>query len=44
MTFLQRYCYYLMEQRYAIYGGLWRIREEGYRRPQDALAVRAGCA
>lgn len=30
MTFSQMYRYYLMAQRYAIYGD-WRIREEGYR-------------
>jgi len=29
MTFSQSYRYYLMVQRYAIYGDLWRIREEG---------------
>lgn len=41
MTFSQRYRYNEMAQRYAIYSDLWRkkarIREEGYRRPQDAL-------
>ncbi len=45
MSFPQRYRYNEMAQRYAVYGDLWRkkmrIREEGYRRPQDALlAVR----
>lgn len=41
MTFSQRYRYNEMAQRYAIYSDLWRkksrIREEGYRRPQDAI-------
>jgi hypothetical protein len=41
MNFSQRYRYHEMAQRYAIYSDLWRkksrIREEGYRRPQDAL-------
>jgi hypothetical protein len=41
MNFAQRYRYNEMAQRYAIYSDLWRkksrIREEGYRRPQDAL-------
>jgi formaldehyde-activating enzyme involved in methanogenesis len=40
-TFSQRYRYNAIAQRYAIYSDLWRkkarIREEGYRRPQDAL-------
>src|SRR5438105_5174862 len=50
MSFSQRFRYNEMAQRYAIYSDLWRkkarIREEGYRRPQDALlsvqGVRAG--
>ena len=41
MNFSQRYRFNEMAQRYAIYSDLWRkksrIREEGYRRPQDAL-------
>ena len=41
MNATQRYRYNEMAQRYAIYSDLWRkksrIREEGYRRPQDAL-------
>ena len=41
MSFSQRYRFNEMAQRYAIYSDLWRkksrIREEGYRRPQDAL-------
>jgi hypothetical protein len=45
MKFAQRYRYNEMAQRYAIQSDLWRkktrIREEGYRRPQDAvLSVR----
>src|SRR3954453_16617902 len=41
MNFSHRYRYNEMAQRYAVYSDLWRkksrIREEGYRRPQDAL-------
>lgn len=41
LSFQQRFRYNEMAQRYAIYSDLWRkkarIREEGYRRPQDAL-------
>jgi len=41
MNFAQRYRYNEIAQRYAVYSDLWRkksrIREEGYRRPQDAL-------
>jgi len=41
MSFSQRYRYNEIAQRYAVYSDLWRkksrIREEGYRRPQDAL-------
>jgi len=41
MNFSQRFRYNAIAQRYAIYSDLWRkksrIREEGYRRPQDAL-------
>ncbi len=41
MSFSQRYRYNEMAQRYAIHSDLWRkkmrIREEGYRRPQDAI-------
>lgn len=41
MNFSQRFRYNEMAQRYAVYSDLWRkkgrIREEGYRRPQDAL-------
>jgi hypothetical protein len=41
ISFSQRYRYNEIAQRYAIYSDLWRkktrIREEGYRRPQDAI-------
>ena len=41
MSFSQRFRYNEMAQRYAIQSDLWRkkmrIREEGYRRPQDAI-------
>ena len=41
LSFSQRYRFNELAQRYAIYSDLWRkkarIREEGYRRPQDAL-------
>ena len=41
LNFAQRYRYNEMAQRYAVMSDLWRkkmrIREEGYRRPQDAL-------
>jgi hypothetical protein len=41
LNFTQRFRYNEMAQRYAIYSDLWRkksrIKEEGYRRPQDAL-------
>ncbi len=41
LTVSQRFHYNTMVERYAIYSDLWRqkvrIREEGYRRPQDAL-------
>lgn len=41
MNFSQRFKYNEQAQRYAVYSDLWRkkmrIREEGYRRPQDAL-------
>jgi hypothetical protein len=41
LNFSQRFRYNEMAQRYAMYSDLWRkksrIREEGYRRPQDAL-------
>ena len=41
MSMTHRFRYNEMAQRYAVYSDLWRkkmrIREEGYRRPQDAL-------
>ncbi len=41
LNFAQRYRYNELAQRYALLSDLWRkkmrIREEGYRRPQDAL-------
>ena len=41
LSFSQRYRYNEMAQRYAVHSDLWRkkmrIREEGYRRPQDAI-------
>jgi hypothetical protein len=46
MSFSQRFRYNEMAQRYAVYSDLWRkksrIREEGYRRPQDALLAVQG--
>jgi hypothetical protein len=46
LSFAQRYKFNEMAQRYAIYSDLWRkktrIREEGYRRPQDALLAVQG--
>src|ERR1700722_5446720 len=48
MNFAQRFRYNEMAQRYAIQSDLWRkktrIREEGYRRPQDALLSVQGVA
>lgn len=41
MNSTQRFRYNTIAQRYAVYSDLWRqkmkVREEGYRRPQDAL-------
>ncbi len=46
MSFSQRFRYNEMAQRYAIQSDLWRkklrIREEGFRRPQDALLAVQG--
>jgi len=46
MGFQQRFRYNEMAQRYAVQSDLWRkkmrIREEGYRRPQDALLAVQG--
>lgn len=41
LSFSQRFKFNSLQQKYAIYSDLWRkkvnIKEEGYRRPQDAL-------
>jgi hypothetical protein len=41
LNFAQRFRFNTMQQRYALFSGLWqqklRIKEEGYRRPQDAV-------
>ena len=41
MNYAQRYRYTTIQQRYALYNALWQqklvIKEEGYRRPQDAV-------
>ncbi len=41
LSFAQRFKYNTIVQRYALYSDLWRqklkIKEEGYRRPQDAM-------
>ena len=46
ISFSQRYRYNEMAQRYAVLSDLWRkksrIKEEGYRRPQDALLAVQG--
>jgi len=46
MTFPQRFRYNSIVQRYALFSDLWRqklkIKEEGYRRPQDAVLGIAG--
>jgi hypothetical protein len=46
MNFAQRFKFNSITQKYAVYNGLWqqklRIKEEGYRRPQDALLAIAG--
>src|SRR5271163_3929885 len=46
LSFSQRFKYNEMAQRYAIQSDLWRkktrIREEGYRRPADAILSVAG--
>lgn len=46
MNFAQRFRYNTISQRYALYNGLWqqknKIKEEGYRRPQDAVLGIAG--
>lgn len=46
LTFAQRFRYNTIVQRYALFSDLWRqklkIKEEGYRRPQDAVLGIAG--
>ncbi len=46
LSFAQRFKYNTIVQRYALYSDLWRqklkIKEEGYRRPQDAILGIAG--
>jgi len=46
LTFQQQFRYNTLAQRYAVFSDLWRrklqIREEGYRRPQDALLAIQG--
>ncbi len=46
LTFPQRFRYNTIAQRYALFSDLWRqklkIKEEGYRRPQDAVLGIAG--
>jgi hypothetical protein len=46
MNFAQRFRYNTLQQKYALYNGLWqqklKIKEEGYRRPQDAVLGIAG--
>jgi hypothetical protein len=46
LTFAQRFRYNSIAQKYAIFSDLWRqkmkIKEEGYRRPQDALLAIEG--
>ncbi len=41
MNYTQRFRYSTIQQRYALYNSLWQqklqIKEEGYRRPQDAV-------
>ncbi|HWC16512.1 MAG TPA: MXAN_5187 C-terminal domain-containing protein [Terriglobales bacterium] len=46
MTYGQRFKFNTIQQKFAIYNSLWqqklRIKEEGYRRPQDALLAIQG--
>ena len=48
MNYAQRYRYTTIQQRYGYYNALWQqklvIKEEGYRRPQDAVLGDAGPA
>lgn len=46
MNFAQRFKYNTLQQKYSLFNGLWqqkmKIKEEGYRRPQDAVLGIAG--
>jgi len=46
LNFTQRFRYNTLQQKYALYNSLWqqklKIKEEGYRRPQDAVLGIAG--
>jgi hypothetical protein len=46
MNFAQRFKYSTLQQKYSLFNGLWqqklKIKEEGYRRPQDAVLGIAG--
>lgn len=46
MNFAQRFRYSTLQQKYALFNGLWqqklKIKDEGYRRPQDARLGIAG--
>jgi hypothetical protein len=46
MNFAQRFRYNTLQQKFALYNSLWqqklKIKEEGYRRPQDAVLGIAG--
>jgi len=46
LSFAQRFKFSTVQQKFAIYNSLWqqklRIKEEGYRRPQDALLAIQG--
>lgn len=46
LSFAQRFRYNAMAQKYAIFGDLWRqkmkVKEEGYRRPADAVLAIQG--
>ena len=46
MNFAQRFKFSAIQQKYAVFNSLWqqklRIKEEGYRRPQDALLAIQG--
>lgn len=46
MNFSQRFRFNTLQQKFALYNGLWqqklKIKEEGYRRPQDAVLGIAG--